>query len=245
MALPTGTITMNDVNIELSRASGSTISLNDTDVRNLAGIASGTISLDNLRGKSAIPSVYNMYNYGTEGAVSVGWSPSGSTRQLFRYQSGNGTWGSGTDNTNTYASNKIIMQNRSFSGMAEVVIRIGFDLSDWEFGNNVDFRAQYSNMKITWRYSYRNQTFYSGYPLLTFENQTNRSASQLRTYRDGTIRQLPFVSSSSGFISAVDTFDYNVGSTSSHTHIYIGWHAYTPTGYRVTATAEILKVEAL
>jgi hypothetical protein len=44
---------MSDVNLELSRAAGTTISLNDTIVRNLAGVASGTISMDNLRGKSA------------------------------------------------------------------------------------------------------------------------------------------------------------------------------------------------
>ncbi len=56
MALPTGTITMNDVNIELGRSSGGTISLNDSDVRNLAGRPSGTISMDDLRGKSAGPS---------------------------------------------------------------------------------------------------------------------------------------------------------------------------------------------
>lgn len=245
MTLPTGTITMNDVNIELSRASGSTISLNDTDVRNLAGIASGTISLDNLRGKSAIPSVYNMYNYGTEGAVSAGWSPSGSTRQYFRYQSGNGTWGTDPANTNTYAADRIEMENRPFSGMSQVILSIGFDLSDWEFGNNVDFRAQYSNMRITWRYAYSSQVFYSGFPRLTFVNQTNRSASQLASQSDGTIRSLPFVGPG-GFSSTVtDTFDYNVGSTSSDTHVYIGWRAYTSSASRRYAEAQIFKVEAL
>jgi hypothetical protein len=46
---------MNDVNLELGRASGGTISLNDSDVRQLAGVPSGTISMDDLRGKSAGP----------------------------------------------------------------------------------------------------------------------------------------------------------------------------------------------
>lgn len=56
MTLPTGTITMNDVNIELGRASGALITLNDTDVRTLAGKSSGTISMNDLRGKSNAPS---------------------------------------------------------------------------------------------------------------------------------------------------------------------------------------------
>lgn len=58
MALPTGTITMNDVNIELGRPSGSQITLNDADVRSLAGRPSGTISMDDLRGKSVGPRGY-------------------------------------------------------------------------------------------------------------------------------------------------------------------------------------------
>ena len=51
MTLPSsGTISMGDIRTELS-ASG-TITLNDTNVRNLAGISSGTISLSNFYGKS-------------------------------------------------------------------------------------------------------------------------------------------------------------------------------------------------
>ena len=44
---------MSQVNTELGRSSTATISLNETAVRTLAGVASGTISMDNLRGKSA------------------------------------------------------------------------------------------------------------------------------------------------------------------------------------------------
>lgn len=58
MTTPTGTISMSDVNAELSKVSTALITLNDTDVRNLAGVFSGTISMDDLRGKSAV-------NYGT------------------------------------------------------------------------------------------------------------------------------------------------------------------------------------
>lgn len=52
MALPTGTITMSQVNDELCYSSTRTITLNDTKVRQLAEVPSGTISMDDLRGKS-------------------------------------------------------------------------------------------------------------------------------------------------------------------------------------------------
>ena len=52
MTLPTGTITMSQVNTELCNPSTSTITLNDTKVRQLAEVPSGTISMDDLRGKS-------------------------------------------------------------------------------------------------------------------------------------------------------------------------------------------------
>lgn len=54
MPTPTGTISMSDVNTELGLTSTATISLNDAAVRTLAGVASGTISMDNLRGKSNV-----------------------------------------------------------------------------------------------------------------------------------------------------------------------------------------------
>lgn len=47
---PTGTISMDDVRTEL-KVTG-TITLNDTNVRKLAGKASGEISMNDLRGKS-------------------------------------------------------------------------------------------------------------------------------------------------------------------------------------------------
>jgi hypothetical protein len=55
MALPTtGPISLANVNVELGRSSTATISLNETAVRNLAGISSGAISMADLRGKSAV-----------------------------------------------------------------------------------------------------------------------------------------------------------------------------------------------
>jgi hypothetical protein len=54
MALPsTGPISLANVNVELGLSSTTTISLNQTNVRTLAGVASGTISMSDLRGKSA------------------------------------------------------------------------------------------------------------------------------------------------------------------------------------------------
>lgn len=51
MALPTGTISMSQVNTELRRPATQTISLNEAPVRQLAGIPSGTISMSDLQGK--------------------------------------------------------------------------------------------------------------------------------------------------------------------------------------------------
>lgn len=52
MTLPTGTISLSQVNVELSLSATALISLNDTAVRNLAGVASGQISMSNLQGKT-------------------------------------------------------------------------------------------------------------------------------------------------------------------------------------------------
>lgn len=58
MTLPsTGPISLANVNVELGLSSTTNISLNQTNVRTLAGISSGTISLSNLRGKSNAPTI--------------------------------------------------------------------------------------------------------------------------------------------------------------------------------------------
>lgn len=60
MALPsTGSISMSQVNTELKKSATATISLNDSAVRKLAGKTSGTISMNDLRGKKASESVSN------------------------------------------------------------------------------------------------------------------------------------------------------------------------------------------
>lgn len=52
MALPaTGPISMRDINLELNKREIALISLNDADVRNLAGVPDGMIAMGELRGK--------------------------------------------------------------------------------------------------------------------------------------------------------------------------------------------------
>lgn len=52
MTLPTGAISMSQVNSELQRSATQNISMNDGQVRQLAGRGSGAISMGDLRGKS-------------------------------------------------------------------------------------------------------------------------------------------------------------------------------------------------
>lgn len=54
MTLPaTGTITMNDIHIEVGGTSGTQCSLNDTDIRALRGITSGQIDMNGFHGLSS------------------------------------------------------------------------------------------------------------------------------------------------------------------------------------------------
>lgn len=82
MALPaSGAISLSQVNVELGKASTAVISMNDSDVRSLAGVASGGISMSNLHGKSSVvpPTI-------TRGTHSGAYSYSGG---IYYFYSGN------------------------------------------------------------------------------------------------------------------------------------------------------------
>lgn len=81
MALPaSGTISISQISVELGRASTATTSLGETASRNLAGVASGTISMSNFYGKSntfsfTISSHQDRANLRTL-ALNAGWNGS-------------------------------------------------------------------------------------------------------------------------------------------------------------------------
>jgi hypothetical protein len=67
MVLPTGTISMSQVNTELGRSATASLNLNDAAVRSLAGIPSGAISMNDLRGKGSAVSVAYVSGSGSSG----------------------------------------------------------------------------------------------------------------------------------------------------------------------------------
>ena len=98
-ALPsTRSISMEQVRTELKRTG--TISLNDTDVRKLAGRTSGTISMADLRGKKASESVTNYKVYSN---TWTGWKVNGNFSFNFPHKviSGKCTLTRGTGNRAT------------------------------------------------------------------------------------------------------------------------------------------------
>lgn len=90
MALPgSGAISLSQVNTELGLAATTAISLNQTNVRNLAGVASGQISMSNLHGKSSLWTLdFGTNNYTDLNLRSVGdaWGFNGTQKKIkFRF----------------------------------------------------------------------------------------------------------------------------------------------------------------
>lgn len=72
MTTPTGTITLGNVNTELGHSATANITMNNADVRGLAGKPSGIISMNDLRGKSAFPSIAKP-DMTLAGVTALGW----------------------------------------------------------------------------------------------------------------------------------------------------------------------------
>jgi alpha-tubulin suppressor-like RCC1 family protein len=73
MTTPTGTISISDINIEIGRSSTAQLDINlDPDVRTLAGVPSGVITMNDLRGKSFINNVLYAWGYNRFGRLGDG-----------------------------------------------------------------------------------------------------------------------------------------------------------------------------
>lgn len=68
MTTPSGQISLNDVNVELGKSGTTTIALGNSDVRGLAGVASGQISMNDLRGKSSVVNLSYTFSSNTADA---------------------------------------------------------------------------------------------------------------------------------------------------------------------------------
>lgn len=91
MALPSsGAISLNQVNVELSRGATNGINMNEADVRSLAGVPSGAISMSNLHGKSWWKQKTNGYTitwpFGATGNYYSAISPTGFKVQTIYWQ---------------------------------------------------------------------------------------------------------------------------------------------------------------
>ena len=119
-----GSISQANVNVELGLGSTTTISLNQTNVRTLAGKASGTISMSDLLGKSNAPSFspdggassgarVELYDYGTADDV-VSITIECSVSAVWNYTR-SGTYGTPTTGSSTGTSRSFTLTNGTAS----------------------------------------------------------------------------------------------------------------------------------
>lgn len=123
MALPaSGPISLANVNVELGLGSTTTISLNQTNVRTLAGKASGTISMSDLLGKSNVTftpaggtsagAAVALSNSGGPGSVSVTISCSTSASWTYTRS---GSFGTPATGSTTATSVTFVILNNTTS----------------------------------------------------------------------------------------------------------------------------------
>jgi hypothetical protein len=131
MTLPaSGSISLSQVSVELGRASNANTKLGESAVRTLAGVASGAISLGNLRGKSAYTP---MIGVGHDGYNSFMSTYSGGTATCSPYVTvSNGSGGYTYSWSFTSNPNSLTLANATSSQCT--VSKTFTKLSSWSMG---------------------------------------------------------------------------------------------------------------